>query len=101
MAELLLEIKAAVVATPEPAMRLSLFELTAFEKRYDAVVQAGLRPTRLPCPPPRARRKRAPQTTAPGDPAAPAARLKGQVLAFMADFACRLTTTKGNGISGW
>ena len=58
MAELLLEIKAAVVATPEPAMRLSLSELTAFEKRYDAVVQAGLRPTRLPCPPPRARRKR-------------------------------------------
>ena len=33
MAELLLESKAAVAATPEPAMRLSLSELTAFEQR--------------------------------------------------------------------
>ena len=41
MAKLLLEIKAAVEATPEPAMRLSPPELEAFAKRYDAVVQAG------------------------------------------------------------
>ena len=37
MAELLLEIKAAVEATPEPAMSVSLPELAAFEKRDDMV----------------------------------------------------------------
>jgi hypothetical protein len=41
MGDLLLEIKAAVDATPEPAMSLSPPELEGFEKRYDEVVQAG------------------------------------------------------------
>src|SRR5205823_10476990 len=50
MAELLLEIKAAVEATPEPAMRLSLSDLAAFEKRYDAVVQAGFEANPTPVP---------------------------------------------------
>ena len=42
MAALLVEIKAAVAATPAPAMSLSPPELLAFATRYDAVVQAGL-----------------------------------------------------------
>src|SRR5260370_36293182 len=42
MAELLLEIKAAVAATPAPAMSLSPPELEGFEKRYDEVVQADV-----------------------------------------------------------
>jgi len=46
MAALLVEIKAAVAATPASEMRLSLPELLAFETAYDAIVQAGLRPTR-------------------------------------------------------
>src|SRR6266702_1816803 len=41
MAELLLEIKAAVAATPAPAMRLASPELAAFAQRYDEVVQSG------------------------------------------------------------
>ena len=41
MAALLVEIKAAVAATPAPAMCLALPELLAFETRYDALVQAG------------------------------------------------------------
>ena len=41
MAALLVEIKAAVAATPAPAMCLALPELLAFETRYDALLQAG------------------------------------------------------------
>lgn len=41
MAALLVEIKAAVAATPAPAMCLAPPELRAFATRYDAVVQAG------------------------------------------------------------
>jgi hypothetical protein len=41
MAELLVEIKAAVEATPGPAMSLSPVELEAFETRYDEVIESG------------------------------------------------------------
>ena len=41
MADLLLEIKAAVARTPQPAMSLSPSELESFEKRYDEVVASG------------------------------------------------------------
>jgi hypothetical protein len=41
MADFLLEIKAAVEATPEPAMSLSPRELEASRKRYDEIVQSG------------------------------------------------------------
>src|SRR4029453_83180 len=52
MAALLVEIKPAVAATPEPAMCLSLSDLTAFEKRYDAVVQTGFEANPTPVPTP-------------------------------------------------
>ena len=51
MAELLLEIKAAVEATPEPAMSLSPPVREAFAKRYEAVVQAGFEANPAPMPP--------------------------------------------------
>src|SRR3989442_8784423 len=50
MAELLLEIKAAVEATPERAMSLCRPDLEAFAKRYDAVVQAGFEGEPAPLP---------------------------------------------------
>jgi hypothetical protein len=50
MAALLVEIKAAVAATPAPAMRLALPELLAFETREDAVVQAGFEANAVPGP---------------------------------------------------
>src|SRR2546428_12167623 len=53
MADLLLEIKAAVEATPEPAMSLAPSTREAFAKRYDAVVQAGFVGKPPPLPPPR------------------------------------------------
>ncbi len=55
MAELLLEIKAAVEAAPEPAMSLLPPELEGFETRYDAWYSRALRRTRLRCPRPQVR----------------------------------------------
>ncbi len=42
MAALLVEITAAVAATPAPAMCLAIPALLAFATRYDAIVQVGL-----------------------------------------------------------
>ena len=74
MAALLLAIKAAVQATPAPAMSLVPPELEAFEKRYDEVVQSGFG-SRVP-----ARRRGTParssQTTTSGELADPSARLQ-------------------------
>ena len=50
MAELLLESKAAVEATPERAMSVSPPELEVFATRYDAVVQAGFEANPAPRP---------------------------------------------------
>lgn len=47
----LLASKAAVAATPAPAMRLALTERTACEQRYEAVLQAGFEATPPPGPP--------------------------------------------------
>src|SRR4029434_7348151 len=52
MAELLLAIKAAVQATPEPSMSLAPPELEAFEKRDDEVVQSGFEANPAPVSPP-------------------------------------------------
>ena len=97
MAELLLAIKAAVQATPEPAMRLAPPEREAFAKRYDAVVQSGFDAHPAPVSPPAGEgRKR-------GRPKQPPAvhvliRLrdfKGEVLAFMSDFRVPFDNNQG------
>jgi transposase len=97
MAELLLAIKAAVQATPEPAMSLAPLELEAFEKRYDEVVQSGFEANPAPVSPPAGEgRKR-------GRPKQPPAvnlliRLrdfKGEVLAFMSDFRVPFDNNQG------
>jgi len=87
MAELLLASKAAVAATPAPAMRVSPPELEGFAKRDDAVVQAGWDANPAPRPTtegegkPRGRPKQPP-------PVNVLIRLRdftGEVLAFMSD----------------
>jgi transposase len=97
MAELLLAIKAAVQATPEPAMSLAPPALEAFEKRYDEVVQSGFEANPAPVSPPAGEgRKR-------GRPKQPPAvnlliRLrdfKGEVLAFMSDFRVPFDNNQG------
>ena len=97
MAELLREIKAAVDATPSPALSLLPAELERFGKRYDAVVQSGFDANPAPTSPiagavkPRGRRKQPP-------PVNLLIRLrdcKGQVLAFMADFRVPFDNNQG------
>lgn len=95
MAKLLLEIKAAVAKTPAAAESLSAPQLEAFERRYDAVVQAGIEANPIATPASevktRGRRKQPP-------PLNLAMRLhdfKGQVLAFMYDFRIPFDNNQG------
>ena len=70
MAALLVEIKAAVAATPAPAMCLALPELLAFETRYDALVQAGFEANpRAVATTEGAPKTRSSETITPGEPA--------------------------------
>jgi len=97
MAELLLEIKAAVEATPAPAMSLAPLEREAFAKRYDAVVQAGLAANPAPRPTTEGEVKKR------GRPAQPPPvnllirlrNFKDQVLAFMSDFRIPFDNNQG------
>lgn len=97
MAELLLEIKTAVEATPEPAMRLSPPELAAFEKRYDAVVQAGFEANPAPVPPTEGEEKKRgrPKHPPPVNLLIRLRDFKGQVLAFMSDFRVPFDNNQG------
>ena len=97
MAELLLEIKAAVEATPEPAMRLAPPELEAFEKRYDAVVQAGFEANPTPMPPTEGEEKKRgrPKQPPPVNLLIRLRDFKGQVLAFMTDFRVPFDNNQG------
>ena len=97
MAELLLEIKAAVAATPEPAMRLSLSDLTAFAKRYDAVVQAGFEanPTPVPTTEGEEKKRGRPKHSPPVNLLIRLRDFKGQVLAFMVDFRVPFDNNQG------
>jgi len=96
MAELLLAIKAAVAATPAPAMSLAPPMLESFAKRYDAVVQSGFDANPTPRPTTEARgTTRSPQTLATGELAAPSARLQREVLAFMSDFRVPFDNNQG------
>jgi len=88
MAALLVDIKAAVAATPAPAMRLALPELRAFETRYDAIVQAGFEANPVPVPSTEgaAKKRGRPKQPPPVNLRIRLRDFKGQVLAFMADF---------------
>jgi transposase len=97
MAALLVEIKAAVAATPAPAMGLALPELLAFETRYDALVQAGFEAnphavaTAEGAPKKRGRPKQSP----PVNLLIRLRDFKKQVLAFMADFRVPFDNNQG------
>jgi len=97
LAELLLEIKAAVEATPEPAMRLSSWELEAFEKRYDHVVQAGFAANPAPVPPLEGavKKRGRPKQPPPVNLLIRLRDFKGQVLAFMSDFRVPFDNNQG------
>jgi transposase len=97
MAELLLEIKAAVAATPAPAMRLSSPELEAFGKRYDEVVQAGFEVNRALAAAPEGEGKKRGRSKQP-PPVNLLIRLrdfKDEVLVFMSDFRVPFDNNQG------
>ena len=97
MAALLVEIKAAVAATPAPAMRLSPPELLAFETRYDAIVQAGFEanPAPVPTAEGKAKKRGRPKQSPPVNLLIRLRDFKGQVLAFMADFRVPFDNNQG------
>jgi transposase len=97
MAALLVEIKAAVEATPAPAMRLSPPELLAFETRYDAIVQAGfdVHPAPVPTAAGEAKKRGRPKQSPPVNLLIRLRDFKGQVLAFMADFRVPFDNNQG------
>jgi transposase len=97
MAKLLLEIKAAVDATPEPAMRLSPPELEAFAKRYDVVVQAGFEanPAPIPTTEGEGKKRGRPKQPPPVNLLIRLRDFKNQVLAFMADFRIPFDNNQG------
>lgn len=97
MAALLVEIKAAVEATPAPAMRLSPPELLAFETRYDAIVQAGFdaNPAPVPTAEGEAKKRGRPKQSPPVNLLIRLRDFKGQVLAFMADFRVPFDNNQG------
>ena len=97
MAKLLLEIKAAVEATPEPAMSLAPPELEAFAKRYDAVVQAGFEanPAPLPTTEGEGKKRGRPKQPPPVNLLIRLRDFKNQVLAFMSDFRIPFDNNQG------
>jgi transposase len=88
MAELLLESKAAVEATPVPALSLAPPEREAFAQRYDAVVRAGFaaNPAPIPTTEGEGTKRGRPKHPPPVNLLIRLRDFKGQVLAFMSDF---------------
>jgi transposase len=97
MAALLVEIKAAVAATPAPAMCLALPELLAFETRYDAIVQAGFaaNPVAVPTAEGEATKRGRPKQSPPVNLLIRLRDFKGQVLACMSDFRVPFDNNQG------
>jgi transposase len=97
MAELLLEIKAAVAATPEPAMSLSPPELEGFEKRYDDVVQSGFDANPTPVSPSEGEVKKRgrPKQSPPVNLLIRLRDFKDEVLVFMSDFRVPFDNNQG------
>jgi len=97
MAELLLEIKAAVEATPAPAMSLAPPECEAFAKRYDAVVRAGFEanPAPMSTSEGEGKKRGRPKQPPPVNLLIRLRDFKGQVLAFMSDFRIPFDNNQG------
>jgi transposase len=97
MSKLLLEIKAAVEATPAPAMSLAPPELEAFEKRYDEVVQSGFdaNPAPVPTTGGEVKTRGRPKQPPPVNLLIRLRDFKGQVLAFMFDFRVPFDNNQG------
>ena len=97
MAELLREIKAAVEATPEPALHLAPSTLEAFAKRYDAVVQAGFEanPTAMPPTEGEVKKRGRPKQPPPVNLLIRLRDFKAQSLAFMTDFRIPFDNNQG------
>ena len=97
MAALLLEIKAAVAATPAPAMSLSRPELERFETRYDEVVQSGFDANPAPVSPSEGEVKKRgrPKQPPPVNLLIRLRDFKGEVLAFMSDFRVPFDNNQG------
>lgn len=97
MADLLLEIKAAVAATPEPAMSLSPPELEGFEKRYDEVVQAGFdaNPAAVSPSKDEVKKRGRPKHPPPVNLLIRLRDFKSEVLAFMSDFRVPFDNNQG------
>src|SRR2546423_91597 len=97
MAELLLEIKAAVAATPAPAMRLASPELAAFAQRYDEVVQSGFEVNRVPAAAPEGavKQRGCPKQPPPVNLLIRLRDFKEEVLAFMFDFGVPFDNNQG------
>jgi transposase len=97
MAALLVEINAAVAATPAPALCVSPPELLAFATRYDAVVQAGFDANPVPVLTTEGAEKKRGRPKQP-PPVNLLRRLRdftGQVLAFMSDFRVPFDNNQG------
>jgi transposase len=97
MAELLLEIKAAVAATAAPAMSLSPSELEGFETRYDEVVQRGFaaNPALVPPIEGEVKKRGRPKQPPPVNLLIRLRDFKGEVLAFMSDFRVPFDNNQG------
>jgi transposase len=97
MAELLLEIKAAVAATPAPAMSLLPPEREAFETRYDAVVQSGFdaNPAPVSSSDGEVKKRGRPKQPPPVNLLIRLRDFKGEVLAFMSDFRVPFDNNQG------
>jgi transposase len=97
MAALLVESKAAVAATPAPAMRLAPSELRTFATRSDAIVQAGCEANPVPVPTTESEGKKRgrPQHPPPVNLRIRLRDFKGQVLAFMSDFRVPFDNNQG------
>jgi transposase len=97
MAELLLEIKAAVARTPEPAISLSPSELETFAKRYDAVVQSGFETNPAPAVAAEGEVKKRgrPKQSPPVNLLIRLRDFKSEVLAFMSDFRVPFDNNQG------
>ncbi len=93
MAELLLEIKAAVAETPAAAVSLSPPQLEAFAQRYDEVVQAGIEAN--PIAAPEVKKRGRPKRPPPLNLAMRLHDFKEQVLAFMYDFRVPFDNNQG------
>lgn len=97
MAALLRAIKAAVAATPAPALCLAPLELAAFEQHYDAIVQAGFAANPAPVPPTGGEEKKhgRPKHSPPVNLLIRLRDFKRQVLAFMYDFRVPFDNNQG------